>query len=198
MMIIGTGKSRRISEHINNLRCPYCGGNGTLLMEGYQEYLIFGLPVFPTSKIVVVTCSSCKKYYPPSEITHEMFQGVQYIKSKMKPRFWMFLLPVIIGSVLFFKMISEIRITSGNSPKIENVQVGDVYTLETGDMRYNKMKVLFVKDDAIVFHKSGHSSVKLKKLKYIDDFYGDTIVYSKSDLMKLNDDHKIEDISKEE
>lgn len=167
-------------------------------MEGYQEYLILGLPVFPTSKIVVVTCSSCKKYYPPSEITNEMFQGVQYIKSKMKPRFWMFLVPIIMGIALFFNFISEIKTTSGNAPKIEDVQIGDVYTLETGNMRYNKMKVLFVKDDVIVFHKSGHSSVKLRKLKYIDDFYGDTIVYSRSDLMKLNDDHKIEDISREE
>lgn len=197
MILIGKGRSRRLSELVNNIRCPHCGENGSLLMEGYQEYLIFGLPVFPISKTVTVTCAACKKYFRPSEISNKVFEGVQYIKNKIKPAVWMFLLPIVIGTAFFLKLMSTSNPEPENADTIDNIQIGDIYSLRIDDHRYNKMKVLDVKDGAVVFHKSGHASVKLRKLAHIDSFDGDTIVYSKEDLMKLKSDYKIIDIAKE-
>lgn len=196
-MLIGTGKNKRVAEVISNLNCPNCRARGSLLMEGYQEFLILGLPAFPISKTVVVTCISCKKYFPPSEISNEMYGGIQYIKSKIKPTVWMFLLPAVMGVIIFFASVSSIKTASGNISKIESVKAGDIYTVETGNLRYNKMKVLFVKNNAVVFHESGHSSVKMRKLKYIDRFYGDTIILMQQDLLKLNNDNKIEEINRD-
>lgn len=195
-MLIGKGKNKRVAEHIQNIKCPSCNESGSLLMEGYQEFLILGLPVFPISKTVQVTCSACKKYFPPSSITNEMYRGVQYIKSKTKPTVWMYLLPILTVVLVFFGWRSSVRKVSENISKIEKVKTGDIYTVETGDLYYNKMEVLFVKDDAVIFHESGQSSAKLKEMQYMDSFYGDTVAYSKKDLLKLNSDHKIEEIER--
>lgn len=155
-MIIGTGKNKRVAEHINNIKCPNCHENGSLLMEGYQEFLVFGLPAFPTSKTVHVTCSACKKFFPSSSITNEMYRGVQYIKSKTKPTIWMYLLPILTVILVFFGWVSSVRKASKNISKIEKVKIGDIYTIETGDLYYNKMEVLFLRDDDVIFHESGN------------------------------------------
>jgi hypothetical protein len=196
-MLIGTGKNKRVSEQISNLKCPNCGENGSLLMEGYQEFLIFGFPAFPTSKIVHITCTECKKYFPPSSVTNEMYSRVQYIKSKIKPTIWMFLLPILMVVLLFFVWRSSVNKSKENLPKIQKIKSGDIYTIETKDVRYNKLKVLFVEKDRIIFRESGEDPLKLKDIKDVNSFYGDTVVIPKKDLINLNDDHRIEEIDSE-
>ncbi len=197
-MLIGTGKNKRIAEKIPHLECPVCKTQGSILMEGYQEFLILGLPVFPTSKKVEITCTSCKKYFPPSAVTREMWNGVQYIKSKTKPTVFMYLLPVVLGALLLFGWMSSGKKASRNVAKIEQIKAGDVYTMEVVDFRYVNMKVLGIEDSEVIFQESGREPVKISKISSDDFFYGDTIVMTKKELLNLNKQHKIKDIYRPE
>jgi hypothetical protein len=155
-------------------------------MKGYQEFLIVGLPAFPTSKSVVVTCTSCKKYFPPSTINNEMYHGVQYIKNKTKPSIWMYSLPLVIIFLFLLMYISPSH--SEREEDADNIEIkkDDIYTIETtGSSRrkYKKLRVLFVRDDSVALRESGHKSVKYEWLDKINNFHGDTILISKEDLL---------------
>ncbi|UAY52994.1 hypothetical protein [Ferruginibacter albus] len=193
-MIIGTGKSKRLTEKIEGVECPACKAKDSLVAEGYQDFFNFGLPVFPTTKRVEIKCSQCKKFLNNNELPYPHNSLVMDIKQRIKPAVWMFIIPIIAAIGIPISLIKQSMTAKENISKINKAHKGDVYTFEVGDRLYQKMQIEKVKGDSIWFLASLNSPANKQNLGNNDVFEGYELTYTTTQLLKRNDDHEIIDI----
>lgn len=201
MIIYGTRSKQLTHENLMD-KCPNCGSLGTSEMYVFQKYAhVFWIPFFPIRKIGVSQCNHCKQVLKENEMSGELKETYNRIKSGTKTPIWTFiglaLLTVLIVSIVISERDKSARIAT----LVKQPTAGDVYELKTKDNQYTLIRIEGMIGDTVLFRQNQYETNKLSGLddirkKGMEAYSTDTFIMTRKELTELYDKGNIENIER--
>lgn len=202
MIIYGTRSVLIKHQNAINEKCTHCQVEKSINLGVYQKYAhVFWIAFFPMTKIYASQCSHCKQVLTNGQIPVNIQQKYFYEDKTIKTPWWTFSGVAILGLIIVSSLITSVVRTSLNKREIKNPEVGDIYTIYSGDGNYTLFKVNKVTQDSVfanpLKYQGNLSSINRKFDDVKDTSFSDEVyATSKVDLVKQYVTGKISEIRK--
>lgn len=202
MIFYGTKASNIKNGQINNINCPHCETNTSMIYSVFGKYAhIYWIPIFPIGKVIATECNNCKKTFEYKELTPEIKSKLDREKEKehVKTPIWMF-----SGLFIIVALIVAGIYTSGETEKkeaeyLKAPKIGDIYRFESNPGFYSTMKVEKILKDSLHVYLN---EMETNKTSGIDDInkpenYKNLYGYSIDEIRKMYANKEIYEINRD-
>ncbi len=144
MIVFGTRASNIRNGQIINVDCPNCQSNTTMKYSVFAKYAhVYWIPFFPTSKMTVAECNSCKKTFEYIELVDSIKKKFERIKESNPVRYpvWMFSGLFVIAGIMGFGYYESKESEANTADYVKNPKVGDVYSFKLDNGHYTTARI---------------------------------------------------------
>ncbi len=155
--------------------CPACrAASGNLLADIYGRFFrVWFLPMWPTSRLVLVECQACQRVFQETELpaAGPLLAPVQALKAAARRPWWMWLgtAGLVVMSVVAF--VQGQRRPGVVAERLAAPLVGDVYVLhdQTQTPPYTLLKVNHVLPDTLELLVNKYGTFRESKVGKLDE-----------------------------
>jgi len=200
MIFYGTNSSRLKDGQLRNTICPNCENQTTMTYSVFGKYFyLYWIPVFPTGKVNVLECNSCKKTYKLNELPKQIQDKFELEKHTGIP-FLHFSGLAIIALIFAYFSYTGSKHKEDEAIYINDPQVGDVYSVKAGsDGYYTTMKITNITNDSIHVVYSDYEIDKKSQTYKVDkskNYTDANYSYSKKEVLDLYNNQTIFNIDR--
>ncbi|MEC4005667.1 zinc-ribbon domain-containing protein [Flavobacterium sp. SUN052] len=171
MIFYGTKATNLKNGQIINVDCPNCETNVTMKYSVFGKYAhIYWIPLFPTSKITVAECNSCKKTFEYKELPESIKTKFEREKEKNPVNFpvWMFSGCFVIAALVGFGVYKSNETEKNEAEYIKNPKVGDVYCIKVSDAHFTCSRVDKIVKDSLFLTDNDYETDQTTGIDEID------------------------------
>lgn len=201
MIFYGTSSSKLKNGKLPNVECPNCNNITSMTYTVFGKYAyLYWIPVFPTGKVNVLECDSCKRTYDLKELPENIKRKFEVEKHTGIPFLHFSGLAIIAGIIALVGYWNGVD-KENQAKYIVEPQIGDVYSVKGSSAGlYTSMKVTEVTNDSIYVIFSDYEVDKRSGIDQVDkaSYYTDQIdSFSKADIVSLFEEETIYDIDRD-
>lgn len=177
-------------------KCIACNAEDTHVIVSASYAHIFWIPLFPYKKQLTIVCGNCGMNTKPKEVSPEVKQIADQLKSSVRIPVYMFsgsgLIALLIGIFAVIGFMDDKKIQG----YLNEPQINDIYYLyndeETSDYKFYLWKVIDVREDSIdVSPNTFHYNHKPTRLEPEDGFYNYYYTVHKTRFSELFDENVV-------
>ncbi|MCE7992243.1 MAG: hypothetical protein HEP71_09695 [Roseivirga sp.] len=181
---------------LSRSKCISCNVENTHVVVSASYAHIFWVPLFPYKKKLTIVCANCGMDTKPKEVSLEVKQMADQLKSSVRIPFYMFsgtgIIALLIGIFAVIGFMDDKKIEG----YLDEPQVNDIYYLyddeETSEYKFYLGKVIDVRADSVdIQPNTFHYNYKSTRLEPEDGFYGFYYTVHKSRFSELFDENVI-------
>ena len=201
MIFYGTNSSRLKDGQLNNVTCPNCENQTSMIYSVFGKYAyIYWIPIFPLGKVNVLECNSCKRTFKLKELPEQIKHKFELEKHRGIPILHFSGLAIIVLAIAFFAY-SGSKNKELDAKYIQAPAIGDVYSvLSDTNGQYTTMKVTDVSNDSVFVVYNDYEIDKRSAIYKIDKKENYTVYeggYTKQEILSLYEDKTIYEIDRE-